>query len=181
MLYSWDKPQSRDRDRDSKFGHNNSEVDITKPERHSTSTDHANKQHHRHSDAQGTDRHAEPSSNSRQTHEGDEPRGAHKRDVTNARDSTGMQISQEEGQKHSQRHVGVRRPVVNPNSKQAELLASVASEMNTFSNDGSFMEQFAAQQGGGFDREPTGNAQSGAGAPDDAELALSGVYYALCF
>lgn len=39
-----------------------------------------------------------------------------------------------------------RRPLVNPNSKQAELLAFAASDMNAFSNDGSFMEKFAAAQ-----------------------------------
>ncbi len=47
------------------------------------------------------------------------------------------------------RHEGRGRPKgggVNPNSKQAELLAFAASDMNAFSNDGSFMEKFAASQ-----------------------------------
>ena len=38
---------------------------------------------------------------------------------------------------------------MNPNSKQAELLASVASDLNTFRNDGSFMDRFAASKAGG--------------------------------
>ena len=64
-----------------------------------------------------------------------------------------------------------KRPVVNPNSKQAELLASVASEMNTFSNDGSFMATFEASQG----REAS--EQNGRSMADGAE-ASSGVIIA---
>lgn len=61
-----------------------------------------------------------------------------------------------------------KRPLVNPNSKQAELLAFAASDLNAFRNDGSFMEKFAAAQG----------AKEGAflhSSPvDNEELELSG-------
>ena len=64
-----------------------------------------------------------------------------------------------------------KRPVVNPNSRQAELLASVASDMNTFSNDGSFMQKFAASQG------RAAGQQDGRSMADEAgeDLAVSGV------
>ena len=67
--------------------------------------------------------------------------------------------------------------MVNPNSKQAELLASVASEMNTFSNNGSFMERFAAKPAGDPGR---GNEEVAkpSGAADAAELSLSGMTHA---
>ena len=64
-----------------------------------------------------------------------------------------------------------KRPVVNPNSKQAELLASVASDMNAFSNDGSFMQKFAASQAG------TAAHQNGRDTADVEEhLELSGTF-----
>lgn len=76
------------------------------------------------------------------------------------------------------RHHGMpaRRPAINPNSKQAELLASVASEANSFSNDGSFMARFAAQQPGapGESDEEGKRDRNAAAATDDAEVALSG-------
>jgi len=64
-----------------------------------------------------------------------------------------------------------KRPPLNPNSKQAELLASVAADMNIFSNDGSFMDSFAAlQAAGGAD------GQTGRPLPaEEEELSLSGV------
>ena len=77
---------------------------------------------------------------------------------------------------HTHRREQARRPAVNPNSKQAELLALVASEMNTFSNDGSFMEKFAASQAGVAGRQ-NGKAIS----DDDEEQALSGVCARLGF
>lgn len=53
-----------------------------------------------------------------------------------------------------------RRGGVNPNSKQAELLAFAASDMNAFRNDGSFMEQFAANQSADQStRSPAGNRE----------------------
>ena len=65
-----------------------------------------------------------------------------------------------------------KRPTLNPNSKQAELLASVAADMNTFSNDGSFMDTFAAlQAAGGADNGQTGRPM----AAEEEELSLSGV------
>ncbi|DBA83040.1 TPA: hypothetical protein ACH3X1_006813 [Trebouxia sp. C0004] len=68
-----------------------------------------------------------------------------------------------------QRRPPPKRPVVNPNSKQAELLASVASDMNTFSNDGTFMDRFSALQasGGGA------NKQTGRPTPEEEEEELS--------
>lgn len=55
---------------------------------------------------------------------------------------------------------------MNPNSKQAELLAFAASDMNAFSNDGSFMEKFAASQ--------STVAGDSTRQPRNEELALSG-------
>ena len=74
-------------------------------------------------------------------------------------------------QQREQRRSFPKRPTLNPNSKQAELLASVASDMNTFSNDGSFMDRFAAlQAAGGAD------GQTGRPVPaEEEELSLSGV------
>ena len=40
----------------------------------------------------------------------------------------------------------VKSRLLNTNNKQPELLASVASEMNAFSNDGSFMDKFQILQ-----------------------------------
>ena len=65
-----------------------------------------------------------------------------------------------------------KRPVVNPNSKQAELLASVAADMNTFSNDGSFMDSFAALQAAGGAHGQTGRPMP---TEEEEELSLSGV------
>ena len=61
-----------------------------------------------------------------------------------------------------------RQPVVNPNSKQAELLAFAASDMNAFSNDGSFMEKFAASQANSA-------RQRSHGGPGNKDLTLSGL------
>lgn len=61
-----------------------------------------------------------------------------------------------------------KRPVVNPNSKQAELLAFAASDLNAFSNDGSFMEKFAASQGAKAGAAMQGNTGN------NEELDLSG-------
>ena len=74
-------------------------------------------------------------------------------------------------QQREQRRALPKRPVVNPNSKQAELLASVASDMNNYSNDGSFMDRFAAlQAAGGAD------GQTGRPVPaEEEELSLSGL------
>ena len=74
-------------------------------------------------------------------------------------------------QQREQHRSHPKRPVVNPNSKQAELLASVASDMNTFSNDGSFMDRFAALQ-----TEGGADGQTGRPMPaEEEQLSLSGL------
>jgi hypothetical protein len=80
-------------------------------------------------------------------------------------------------QQREQRRSLPKKPVVNPNSKQAELLASVASDMNTFRNDGSFMDRFAALQAG---VGPDG--QTGGPTPaEEEELSLPGVVIHLAY
>lgn len=176
LPYRRDKPQSRDRDRKSKIAHGRHSTDTAKEDHDRPLSDAADKQRHRHNDAHGTDRHEKKRhSDSTPSDRNDHSRQSRSRDVSNAIDSTSMLIKDEEDRHHAQRHAAARKPVVNPNSKQAELLASVASEMNTFNNDGSFMEQFAAKQAG----PPGGGTQGGASpkatAADGAELALSGL------
>lgn len=73
-------------------------------------------------------------------------------------------------QQREQRRSLPKRPVVNPNSKQAELLASVAADMNTFSNDGSFMDSFAALQAAGGAHGQTGRPMP---TEEEEELSLS--------
>ncbi|KAL3152781.1 hypothetical protein ABBQ38_012367 [Trebouxia sp. C0009 RCD-2024] len=64
-----------------------------------------------------------------------------------------------------------RRGGVNPNSKQAELLAFAASDMNAFRNDGSFMEQFAANQSADQStRSPAGNREPQLSDDDEGSM-----------
>ncbi len=74
-------------------------------------------------------------------------------------------------QQREQRRCLPKRPTLNPNSKQAELLASVAADMNTFSNDGSFMDRFAALQAAGGADGQTGRPMPA----EEEEVSLSGV------
>ena len=174
LLHRRSKPESRDRD---------STSDRAKPDaerEHSRrSSDQDERQRRGHEHAQSTDRHASDQSQ-QQTHTDtdirDQPRNGQEREFTHARDSSARDKREPE-QDSNQRRPPARRSVVNPNSKQAELLASVASEMNTFSNDGSFMERFAAKQAGESGRGSEEDAQP-SGAADAAELSLSGMTHA---
>ncbi|KAA6426795.1 MAG: nucleic acid binding [Trebouxia sp. A1-2] len=83
--------------------------------------------------------------------------------------STVFPLAGRKQQQREQHRSHPKRPVVNPNSKQAELLASVASDMNTFSNDGSFMDRFAALQ-----TEGGADGQTGRPMPaEEEQLSLS--------
>ena len=113
-----------------------------------------------------TDRHVDGRTDRRsdQDRSGHRDQKASKHDDIRGRD---RRDSHTDRQQERARAAG-RRPLVNPNSKQAELLAFAASDLNAFSNDGSFMEKFAAAQ----------SAKEGAaaqGSPvNNEELELSG-------
>ena len=182
LLCRRNKPEARDRGQDSKSDRTQPSRDTAEQDQLRASDDHTNRRHHGHDSTQSTDRdqRSRPEQRNDNRNADRSDRDAGRRDGSNARDSTTSVHSREsEAQIHSQRNAFARRPVVNPNSKQAELLASVASEMNTFSNDGSFMDQFAAKQAGGIGiRGAEGEQLDTAAAADEAELALSGVH---CF
>lgn len=97
----------------------------------------------------------------------DDDRGGHRDREASQRDSRSRD-ARDGRTDRQQARAPTKRGVVNPNSKQAELLAFAASDMNAFSNDGSFMKKFAASQsanaGAAVQRSPV----------DNEELKLSG-------
>ncbi|DBA82401.1 TPA: hypothetical protein ACH3X2_14270 [Trebouxia sp. C0005] len=161
-----DKPATRDQARrDSSAEPRDAEED-RHTDRGGKDTDYAEKDTREKVPARRGDRHGDSLGDRR----GDRPGDRHADDrYDNHRQEGEHGVYGRQQQQREQHRSHPKRPVVNPNSKQAELLASVASDMNTFSNDGSFMDRFAALQ-----TEGGADGQTGRPMPaEEEQLSLS--------